>query len=116
MNNNSTTNDSNEDKSPVFLTGALIGSPFRYNLIELGFKELPYPTITASLSYNLGRNRKLAFSSIQTPNEMLFICETDEKDPRKINDLVCLRNYDYDKYTSIEQIKFLITFLTGRIF
>jgi hypothetical protein len=116
MNDNSTTNASNEAESPDFLVGADIGGGFRYTLIKLGFKELPYSTITASLTYDLGRNRQLSFGSIQTPNEMLYIYEVDEKDPRKINDLVCLRNYDYDGYTSVEQIKSLITFLTGRVF
>jgi len=111
-----TTNASNEAESPAFLVGAVIGSAFRSTLIELGFKELPHSTITASLTYDLGRNRQLSFGSIQTPNEMLYIYEIDEKDPRKITDLVCLRNFDYDGYTSIEQIKALITFLTGRVF
>lgn len=102
MNDNLNTNASNEAK--------------RYNLIAMGFKELLHPTITASLTYDLGRNRQLSFGSIQTPNEMLYIYEVDEKDPIKIIDLICLRNYDYDGYTSIEQIKSLITFLTGRVF
>jgi hypothetical protein len=106
----------NEPQNPAFLVGAVIGSASRSILLELGFKELPHSTITASLTYDLGRNRQLSFGSIETPNEMLYIYEIDEKDPRKINDLVCLRNYDYDGYTSIEQIKALITFLTGRVF
>lgn len=116
MNDNLTTNASNEAESPAFLVAAVIGSAFRSTLIELGFKELPHSTITASLTYDLGRKRQLSFGSIQTPNEMLYIYEIDENDPRKITDLVCLRNFDYDGYTSIEQIKALITFLTGRVF
>ena len=116
MNDNTTTNASNEAEIPAFLVGAVIGSAFRSTLIEMGFKKLSHSTITASLTYDLGRNRQLSFGSIQTPNEMLYIYEIDEKDPRKINDLVCLKNYDYDGYTSIEQIKALITFLTGRVF
>lgn len=109
-------NVSNGDEKPAFLVGAVIVSAFRSTLIELGFKELPHSTITASLTYDLDRNRQLSFGSIQTPNEMLYIYEVDEKDPRKITNLVCLRNFDYDGYTSIEHIKSLITFLTGRVF
>ena len=116
MNDNLTTNASNEAESPACLVGAVIGSAFRSTLIELGYKELPHSTITASLTYDLGRNRQLSFGSIQTPNEMLYIYEVYEKYPRKINNLVCLRNFDYDGYSSIEQIKSLITFLTGRVF
>ena len=106
----------NEELNQPYCLGAVIGSASRSILLGLGFKELPHSTITASLTYDLGRNRQLSFGSIGTPNEMLYIYEIDEKDPRKINDLVCLRNYDYDGYTSIEQIKILITFLTGRVF
>ena len=106
----------NEAENPQLNIGAVIGSAFRSTLIDLGFKELPHSTITASLTYDLGRHRQLSFGSIQTPNEMLYIYELEDKDPRKITDLVCLRNFDYDGYTSIEQIKELITFLTGRVF
>jgi len=105
-----------ENESQPSCLGAVIGSAFRSTLIELGFKELPHSTITASLTYDLGRHRQLSFGSIQTPNEMLYIYELDDKDPRKIIDLVCLRNFDYDGYTNVEQIKALITFLTGRVF
>lgn len=91
-------------------------SNYRNVLLELGFKELPHSTITNSLIYDLGRNRHLSFGSIETPNEMLYICETDEVDSRKIIDLVCLRNYDYDGYTNIETIKSIITSITGRKF
>jgi len=116
MKDNLTTNASNEAESPAFLVGAVIGSASRSILLELGFKELPHSTITSSLFYDLGRNRQLSFGSIETPNEMLYIYEIDEKDTRKITDLVCLRNYDYDGYTTIEQIKSIITLITGRVF
>ena len=107
---------SNKNTEQPFCQTPVIGSAFRSTLIELGFKELPHSTITASLTYDLGRNRQLSFGSIQTPNEMLYIYEIDEKDSRKITDLVCLRNYDYDGYTTIEQIKSIITLITGRVF
>ena len=91
-------------------------SNLRLNLLDVGFQEIPHFTITNNLIYDLGRNRHLSFGSIETPNEMLFICEVDDKDSRKITDLVCLKNYDYDGYTSIDQIKTIITTITGRIF
>lgn len=107
---------SNRNAEGLFCQTPVIDSASRSALIELGFKELPHSTITSSLTYDLGRNRQLSFGCIETPNEMLYIYEIDEKDPRKITDLVCLKYYDYDGYTSIEQIKTLITFLTGRVF
>ncbi len=106
---------SNRNTDGLFCQTPVIGSAYRSVLIELGFKELPHSTITASLTYDLGRNRQLSFGSIETPNEMLYIYEIDDKDPRKITDLVCLRNYDYDGYTSISQIKSIINLITGRV-
>jgi hypothetical protein len=89
---------------------------YRLNLINLGFEEIPHFTITNNLIYDLGRNRHLSFGSIGTPNEMLFICETEEHNPQKIEGLIVLKNYDYDGYTTIENIKDIITAITGRIF
>lgn len=103
-------------RNPELRKTAVIGSASSSILLGLGFKELPHSTITASLIYDLGRNRQLSFGSIGTPNEMLYIYEIDEKEPKKITDLVCLRNYDYDGFTSIEQIKSMITLITGRVF
>lgn len=80
-------------------------------LIKLGFKESPHLILTNNLIYDLGRNRQLSFSCIGTPNEMLFLCELNEEDNRKIDDLICLRNYDYDGYTTVEEIEQLINLL-----
>lgn len=81
----------------------------RQELIDLGFKELPHFTIMNSLIYDLGRNRQLSIGSIGTPNEMMFICELDEKDSTKITDLVCIHNYDYDGYMTMNRLKHLLT-------
>lgn len=42
---------------------------------------------------------------------MLFLCETSSSDPKKMNDLICLRNWDYDKETTVEHIKRIISAL-----
>mgnify|MGYP000865928958 FL=1 len=42
---------------------------------------------------------------------MLFLCELNEEDDRKIDELICLRNYDYDGYTTVEEIEQLINLL-----
>ena len=80
----------------------------REELISIGFKEIPHFTIMNSLIYDLGRNRQLSIGDIGNPNEMVYLCERDYDDPRKITDLVCIRNYDYDGYTELEDIKLLI--------
>lgn len=113
---NLTTNASNEAENPAFLVGAVIGSAFRSALISIGFQELPHFTITNNLIYDLGRNRHLSFGSIETPNEMLFICETEEYNSQKIEGLIVLKNYDYDGYTKIEDVKTIITAITGHVF
>ena len=74
-------------------------------LLKLGFKEAPHLILTNNLIYDLGRNRQLSFSCVGTPNEMLFLYELNEEDDRKIDELICLRNYDYDGYTTVEEIE-----------
>jgi hypothetical protein len=80
----------------------------RDDLKDIGFKEMPHFTVMNSLVYDLGRNRSLSIGDLGNPNEMVFLCERDYDDPRKINDLICLRNYDYDGYTKLEDIKSII--------
>lgn len=84
----------------------------REELLEIGFKNLPHAAIGAPVDYDLGRYRYLSVGSVGTPNEMVFIYEIDDKDPKKITDLVVLKNYDYDGLTEIETIKSLISLLT----
>ncbi len=77
-------------------------------LIEMGFERLPHYTVNNALIYNLGRNRHLSIGSVGTPNETLYICESDKYDYRIKTDLVCLHNYDYDGYLSISKLKNII--------
>lgn len=81
------------------------------DFINLGFKEPPHFTIQNSLTYNLGRRRFLSIECVNTPNEMLFIYEVDDKNEKEITDLICLHNYDYDGYVTEEKIKGLIGLL-----
>lgn len=77
--------------------------------LEIGFKEMPHYTVGDSLTYDLGRNRQLSISCVGTPNETLWITQSDRKDYRKIDDLVCLHNWDYDKYITIDKLKQIIS-------
>lgn len=83
----------------------------REKVAELGFKELPHMTITHSMIYDLGRRRHLSFGSIGTPNEMIFICETQLGNDKEITDIICLHNYDYDGYMTEEKLILLINAL-----
>lgn len=83
------------------------------DLLSVGFEKIPHFTITNSLIYKLGRHRHLSVGCVGTPNEMLWICETDDQDQRRVTDLVCLHNWDYDKYLTIEKVKGLINLING---
>jgi len=82
------------------------------DLIKIGFEKIPTFTIQDSVIYKLGRSRNLSAGCVGTPNEMLFICETDHLNDKKVTDIVCIHNYDYDGYLTIEKVKNLIDIIT----
>ena len=82
-------------------------------LTQLGFKPLPHFTVMDSLVLDLGRNRSLSIGCVGNPNEMVFLKEIDV-DGRTINDLVCLRNFDYDGYTHVHDIQNIYSSITGK--
>ena len=84
------------------------------DLVEKGFVEIPHFTIADNVIYDLGRNRTLSAGSVGTPNEMVFICESDEDDPKQITDMVCVHNYDYDGYLTHEKIDSLLKHLSWK--
>jgi hypothetical protein len=104
-----------EPQNPAFLVGAVIGSASRDDFKTIGFKEMPHYTVMNSLLYDLGRGRYLTIGCLGTPNEMLFIGQIDNDDNKKVTDVIVLKNYDYDGYTKIEDVKTIITAITGRV-
>ena len=111
----SSTNVDSTSVSQTIAKPNVVCSAFRLALIGIGFKELPHFTVTNNLVYDLGRNRHLSIGCLETPNEMLFICETDNNEPKHIEGLVCLKNYDYDGYIDFKMVKSIITSITGRV-
>jgi len=83
----------------------------RQILINMGWEEIPHFTVGNNLIYNLGRYRQLSLACLNTPNEVLFISEHDRENVKKITDLVCLHNYDYNGYITLEKIENLIKYL-----
>lgn len=81
---------------------------------ELGFKPIPHFTIANSLILDLGRDRHLSIGSVGTPNEMLFICSTDPNNSKKVTDIICLHNYDYDGYMTSETLSKIIQTLSKK--
>lgn len=82
------------------------------SLLELGFTELPHKVVDF-LVYELGRQRQLSIGALGTPNEVMFISEVDPDDPRVITDTVCLHNYDYDGYLTLNKVFNLISIIKG---
>lgn len=83
-------------------------------LTSLNFKPLEHYTILNSFIYDLGRNRHLSIGAFGTPNETVFICETCNEDSKKITDLICLHNYDYDGYISKRKLRDIIKLLDSK--
>jgi hypothetical protein len=80
----------------------------RQELIDIGFKEIPHFTIGNSLIFDIGRFRYISVSSLGTANEFVWICQASRKDLSKVTDLVCIHNYDYDGYITLEKVKSII--------
>ena len=86
------------------------------DLIAIGFEHNKHFTINNSVIYDLGRNRHLSAGCVGTPNEMIWLCYMIDRNNEFIDDLVCVHNYDYDGFITVEKVKLLITALTGRVF
>ena len=83
---------------------------------SIGFKEVPHYTVGGNLLYDLGRGRELSIACLGTCNEMLFLSQVDDKNDKEITDMIVLKNYDYDGFIKIEDVKAIITAITGRTF
>ena len=73
------------------------------DLIAIGFKSIPNSTIMDPVVYPLGRHRHLAAGSVGTPNEILWICGTDDQNDKHVTDAICIHDYDYDGMLTIEK-------------
>lgn len=60
---------------------------------------------------DLGRNRRLSIS-LEQGNQFIWIQEYDKTDYRKVNDLVCLFNQDYDGVLYLHYFQNLVHLLT----
>lgn len=78
------------------------------DLINLGFKPIPHFTIGNAVILEFGRNRYLSASDVGNPNEMVWICQSEDEAHKKVTDLICIHNYDYDGFLTLEKIKLLI--------
>ena len=82
-------------------------------LVRFGGEKLPYHNILNSIFFKVGRNRIVSVGNVGTPNEMIWLCQVNATNDKIIDDLICLRNYDYDGYTPVHTFQNLIHALTG---
>ena len=82
------------------------------NVTELGFAKIPTFTLLETYTLKLGRYRYLSLSSLGTPNEMIFICQTPKDDQSVVEDIVCLHNFDFDGNISLQKLSDLVKILT----
>ncbi len=80
----------------------------RQMLAGYGFKEIPHFTVMKSMNLDLGRRRFLSIGCVGEPNEMMFIQEIDKDNNKKVTDLICVHNYDYDGYLTQEKLVHLL--------
>lgn len=64
-------------------------------LLKAGFEKINHFTVTNSMTIHVGRDRYLSIGCVGTPNEILWLSTQDEG-IKKIDDLICLHNFDYD--------------------
>lgn len=79
-------------------------------LIKAGGKKIPHMTVTNSILFDLDRDRFLSIGCVEDCNQMAWIQHIDG---RKVTDLVCVHNYDYDGWLYLHDLQNLIFALTG---
>lgn len=77
------------------------------HLIKAGFVKNPHKVLGTVYSLYVGRYRFIKISSLQTPNEIVFISQTDYN--LKEEHLVCVHNYDYDGYLDESKLNNIIS-------
>lgn len=85
----------------------------REELIALGFKPVETFTVMKPLIYKVGRGRFISVGDINTPNEFAFLCELSPCDDKKISDLICIHNYDFDGYLTKEKVVNILNIFKG---
>ena len=66
-----------------------------------------------SVFLDLGRNRILTAGCIGTTNEVICICEKS-KVGNNFTDMICIHNYDYDGYITIDRIKLIVDWFSAK--
>ncbi|SBV91848.1 hypothetical protein [uncultured Dysgonomonas sp.] len=79
-------------------------------LLKAGGYKLPHMTVTDSVLFDIGRDRILSIGCIEDCNQMAWLQHIEGK---KVTDLVCIHNYDYDGWLYLHTLQNLFKSLTG---
>lgn len=76
-------------------------------------KHNPINIVIDSWQIELGRNRRFSVT-VESGNQYIWLEEYDEKDYRKINDIACVFNGDYDGKLTVHKLQNLYFVLSGK--
>lgn len=93
--------------TPIFISRALLS-----NCPQV--KSIPHFTVGGNLLIDIGRSRHMSIACVGTPNEVIFLSCCNIDDDRKIEDAVCVHNFDYDGYMPIHRLQNLFSDLTQK--
>jgi hypothetical protein len=85
----------------------------KQQLLDIGF-VLKEKSVVDTFTYDLGRDRVLFFSNISTQNEYGYIGQLEDNATPIYDDVVCIHNYDYDGYITIDRVMLLIYSITNK--
>ena len=80
----------------------------REQLLSIGFENVKHFTVGDSMRYKLSRGRHISISSIGTGNESIYICDMGDPKNLKIDDAICLHNYDRNGFISLDRMNKII--------
>lgn len=83
-------------------------------LLKSEFEKIGHFTVSNSIIKSIGRNRQISVSAVDTANVMVWLCEMNGDDSRKIDDLICLHNYDYDGDLYLHKLQNLYYLLANK--
>ena len=76
-------------------------------LIKKGFVARKHKVLTSFFVFDVGRNRQIRVSSVHTPNEVVFISQTDHHTKQEC--LICVHNFDYDGYLTESKLDVILS-------
>lgn len=80
-------------------------------LAQEGFYQLPHFTVQDNWLKSIGRDRFISIGCVGTPNEIIFLTE---EHPPKVDNIIVLKNYDFDGYTTPDKLKSIIDLLAEK--